>query len=550
MAVSQQRSDKLLAALDNAIPRHKYKTTIGVKTKGRGFTRPTNASKLKQVATRTPKRMLLNGAKGESIAMLKNLAKLLVGRIEAACAARKTPHTTSEVPNPKRNFNTASLSGLLPGPNPVKDAVQEVGDAQGYGSINVDADESSCDYTEIAHVPPLDTLELGGNNICQLMQETDRNVDDTSRETPNQGGSIWDISDSCKPKDSRPSSRPDHCSDSIWETSDCYVPQDSRPSSRPNHGSSSNWETSESCRQTESRPSTGPNYGSSSVWETSESCRSKDSRPRSRTDHGVQCDWETRPRVPRPSSQPNYDSRSNWETSENCRQVDSRPSSRPNHGGSSVWETSESCRTKHSRPSSQPKLSGSPSETFGGPDSRPCSRTHREWTDTPVRKVASLSSRVITLKKVNVGLDDCEIESAKAGVHYTPGRKRRSPGLRSLVVSQVVKNSPAPTARSPANTKVVLSSSKSMQKAAEEMKDKVDSAHKGERDEDLYEAALADVVQNMFEEVFGDQGQEPINRKRQSPSHQVPSSHGSEEWLYQRQSIEYSYSTDGRNLVS
>lgn len=446
MAVTQQKSDRLLAALDSSIPRHRYKTTIGVKSKGRGFARPTKASKLKQV-TQAPREMLVDGAKCESVVMLKNLAKLLVDRIEAACAARNTLDIT-QVYNLKRNLNTAPPSRLLHGTNSGRNADQEVGNScqsLEYGS-NLDADESCAVSTQSPSlgIQQLYGQQLGDDRSCQSFKEINRSCDYASRGTLNHGSSICETSETCRPN-SHPSSQPNPCG-STCDTSRGTL----------NHGSI--------------------------ICETSDTCR------------------------------PN-----------------SRPSSQPNPSGST-------CDT---------------SETFEGLDSHPSSRTPtREWT---ARKVASLRSRMLTLKKVNVGLDDSEIKTPKKGVHPTPGRKiRSSPGLRSLVVPQV-KSLQTPPARPPANTKLVL------QKSPEEVKGKEEnSALKGVKDskpEELYEAVWADVVHNLFDEFFGDQGKQPsqaANKKQLPPSHQVsrPPAHGSEEWIFQTRSIEYSYSTDGNDLFS
>jgi len=234
-----------------------------------------------------------------------------------------------------------------------------------------------------------------------------------------------------------------------------------------------------------------------------------------------------------------------WENSHNFRSNVSRPSSQPNPSGN-TWEPLEGYKPSDFRSSSQPNPSGTTSEMFVGHDSRPSSVT-RECIATTV---ASRSSRMLTLKKLNVGVDGCEIKPPPK-VHSTAGRNLWSPGLRSLVIPQV-KNLQPPPARPPANTKLIQSSSKSKQK---EVNDKDESAQKEAKHsklEELHKIVWADVVQNVFDEAFGGQAKQPshgANTRHQSHQASRPP-HNSEECVIQTQSIEYSSSTDSKDLFA
>lgn len=493
MAVTQQQSDKLLAAIDSSVPRHRSRTTTGVKAKGRGFARPTKASKPKQVTTQE---MLTDVTKCESVVMLKNLAKLLVDRIEAACAARNTtlaipPPGHSQVSNPKRNLNTAPPTRLLHGPIPGRDVDQEVRNE--YGS-HLGFDESCAVSTEKAQSHSPHTQQPSGKS---------------GDGTLHHGSSIWGASASPRRK-SRPRSQPN--------------PKENLNTDRPprlrlgitDSGRNMNQELMNSCQShgygsdlddrfcqsiqetNTSVQSDGTlNHSSSSIWETSGSCR--------------------------PSPRPSGDEASCQSIQEINRSVQSDGTL--NHS-SSIWGASASCRP-NSRPSSQPNPSDT-SEAYEGPEH--------------MRTVASLSSRMLTLKKVNVGLENCEIKPPKKEVHP----KTRPPGLRSLVVPQVKSSQPPPPAQQPANTKLILSSSKPMQKRGEVPKGKEERVKNSEPKE-LHEPIWADVIQSVFDEVFGDQGTQPSragNKKQRGHQLSRPP-RGSEEWIIQTQSIQYSYSTEG-----
>jgi hypothetical protein len=242
-------------------------------------------------------------------------------------------------------------------------------------------------------------------------------------------------------------------------------------------------------------------------------------------------------------------------------------------GTSMVTRSSSFCETSRpdSRPSSQPNPSGSTCTTSEVPDSRPSSRANRsgsssrpptrEWTSSPGPgsrgKAGSVASRMLPLKKVNVGLDDCEMPRKREGVHPTPRRKMRSPGLRSLVVPQVKNPTTAP-ARPPANTKLVLESSGLIQKHTEaDRKEEPALKEVGELEsEDLYKAVWADVVESVFDEAFrvDEEPSHPASRKRSPSSTAELSSRPprvSEEWIIQTQSVKYrSWGPESNDLIS
>ncbi|KAG0619443.1 hypothetical protein M758_4G140500 [Ceratodon purpureus] len=436
--------------------KHRRSKSAGGKSKGGGnFARSTRASRLKQVSRDSVSLVgqevfLDQGAKCERLIMLKNLAKVLVDRIEAACAAKNT----SQVSNPNKVLNTATDSrlsrGTIPG-SEVSDPSQfirrdenhEVGNScqsHEYGS-NVDVDESCAESAYLSTQKR--SGHLGDYRSSPNIRKRNRRV----RKDDSRGGhrDLELESHSC----SRGTSLVTQSS-SMCDTYEAFRP-DSRPSSQTNPGSS--------------------------TYTISENFGDPDSV---------------------------------------C--LDSRPSSRPNQSGNS------------SRPPT------------------------REWISSPVpgsrgktENAASISSRMLPLKKVNVGLDDCEMPPKMGGVHPTPRRKIRSPGLRSLVVPQVKSTNTTP-GRLPANTKLVLDSSTSKQKHTE-VSSKEEPTQNGVgnfESEELYKEVWADVVQNVFDEVFRGE-EEPshdADRKQSlSPKAQLSTVprplHSSAEWIIQMQSIRY-----------
>ena len=465
---------------------HSRKATGGKSKGGGDFAHPTRASKLKQVtrasASQEGQEAYMKGANLESLVLLKNLAKLLVDRIEAACAARNTLELTSnsQVSNPNQVLNTATDSRFLHGRNPgsSNSADGEVPDpsvfvrrnenhgvgnscqSQDYGS-SIDV-ESCAVSKEKANSPYLSTQKhsgrLGDYRSSPCIKERDRNVQRDDAQ-PGLRGGRHDLELESHSY-SGGTSLVNHGS-SICDTYETFRP-DSRPSSQAN-------------------PS-GSTYTTSEIFGVSDSL----------------C----------PSS---------------C------PSSTPNQSGSS------------SRPPT------------------------REWTSNPARgsrgkigNLITMSSRMLSLKKVNVGLDDCEMPRKKERVvQPTPRRKIKSPGLRSLVVPQV-KRSNTPLIRPPANAKLVLKSSVPIQKPTEEVKFKEEPALKevgNLEPEELYKAVWADVVHNVFDEVFRDEEEPSHAANGKPPPCSTTSiarlSHASEEWIFQTQSIKYrTWAPESNHLIS